>query len=390
MRFGVDASCWTNARGYGRYTRELLRALVVCGSADRFDVFVPAPDAASFDLQADNVRRVVVPQSVAPTRAASASGNRSLADMLRFTRAVFREAPRVFFSPSVYTYFPLPVGQRAVVTIHDTIAERYPELTLPSPRARLFWRAKVGLALRQADLILTVSEYAARDVASVLGVRPARLRISGEAPAPAFRPGSRAEAAEAAERVGVPRGGRWFTYVGGFNPHKHVDLIARCHARLAAEVDFPLHLVLVGPTSEDVFHGDQGRIRAAIRAAGTEALVHWTGFVPDEALRHLHSGALALLIPSECEGFGLPAVEAAACGTAVIATVESPLPELLAGGGLFVAPGDEQALYVAMRRLATEPATRAELSRAALARARALTWRRSAEAVLAALREVAR
>ena len=77
-------------------------------------------------------RVVVVQQTASPTLAASASGSRSPFDMLRFTRAVWKERPDVFFSPSVYTYFPLPVGLPAVVTVHDAIAERFPELTMPS------------------------------------------------------------------------------------------------------------------------------------------------------------------------------------------------------------------------------------------------------------------
>src|SRR6185503_15574121 len=99
-----------------------------------------------------------------PTQAASAGGARSPFDMLKLTAAVYRERPRVFFSPSVYTFFPLPRKSRPLICIHDCIAERYPELTLPSRRARWFWNAKVRIALRQARLVLTVSEYSARDL----------------------------------------------------------------------------------------------------------------------------------------------------------------------------------------------------------------------------------
>jgi glycosyltransferase involved in cell wall biosynthesis len=391
MRIGVDATCWANGRGYGRFTRQLVPAMAALAPDDEFVCLLDAAAAERFDLETPNVRPVVVALDEAPTRAAAAWGYRSPRDLLRLTRAVWRERPGVFFSPSVYTYFPLPPGQRAVVTVHDAIAERFPRLTLPTRRARLFWTIKVRLAIRQARLVLTVSDFAARELVEVLGVPPERIRVAGEAPAPAFRPsGSAEEIGAAARRVGLEPGARWFIYVGGFNPHKHVDAVVRAHARLVREAAGPpVHLLLVGTVDGDVFHGDQARIREAIRREGTEALVHWTGFVPDEDLRHLHSGAVALVLPSACEGFGLPAVEAAACGTPVVATTASPLPRLLDGGGFFVRPGDEAGLTEAMRALLADPALRARMGRAAAARAAVLDWARGARAALAALREAA-
>ena len=120
-----------------------------------------------------------------------------------------------------------------------------------------------------------------------------------------------AAVAAVSTRLGLPASARWITYVGGFNPHKRIDLILRAHAEVARGLAVPPHLLLVGTLTGDVFHGESGRLRAIVAECGTESLVHWTGFVPDERLRQLHSGALATLLPSECEGFGLPAVEAA-------------------------------------------------------------------------------
>ncbi len=390
MRIGVDATCWAHRRGYGRFARELLPPLASAAPADTFVCFADPTSADVFDCGAPNVRLVRVAQSAAPVDAASADGSRSPADMLRLTRAVAGEPLDVFFSPSVYTYFPLPPRLRALVTIHDAIAERFPTLTLPSRRARLFWTAKVRLALLQARLVLTVSQYSAREIAAVLGVSPALVRVAVEAPSPAYHPPTAEEAAAAAREAGLPDGSRYLIYVGGFSPHKRVDAIARAHAALARELGTAApHLVLVGPTSGDAFLGDQPAIRRAIAEGGAEPLVHWTGFLPDETLRRLHGGAIALLLPSLAEGFGLPAVEAAACGTPVIATTASPLPELLAGGGLFVAPGDDAALLDAMRRMATDEAGRRAMGVQACRRAGMLTWERAAEATLAALREAA-
>jgi glycosyltransferase involved in cell wall biosynthesis len=390
MRIGVDATCWANERGYGRFTRELTAAMVRESPADQFVCFLDARAEARFSLDAPNVVRVVVPQRVSPTRAAGSDSARSLPDMLRFTRAVRGNRLDVFFSPSVYTYFPLPPGLRAVVTIHDAIAERFPELTLPSWRARLFWKAKVGLAIRQARLILTVSEFAARELGEVLGIGRSRLRIATEAPAQAYRSGRNpGEIAAAARRAGVPPGKAWFVYVGGFNPHKLVDVLVRAHASAAARIPDPPFILLVGALEGDVFHSGQAAIRRAIGEAGNEALVRWTGFVEDEELSHLLAGALAVVLPSASEGFGLPAVEGAACGTAVIATTASPLPDLLPGGGIFVPPGDTAALADALVLLATDPEARRTMAAAAQRGAARLTWTAGARSTLAALREAA-
>ncbi|HET9799369.1 MAG TPA: glycosyltransferase family 1 protein, partial [Gemmatimonadaceae bacterium] len=390
MRIGVDGACLANGRGYGRFTRELLAELVSLASEHEFLLYGDRETLDRANVGLPNVRVVDVPQRIAPARAAAASGYRSPSDMLRLTRAVWRERPDVFWSPSVYTYFPLPPGLPVLVTVHDTITERFPELTMPSWRARMFWRAKVRLALWQSELVLTVSEFAAREIEMILGVARERLRVAGEAAAAAFHPATAAEARAAARSAGVPDGAPWFTYVGGFTPHKYVDRIVRAHAALVAEAlhggTVAPYLVLVGTLRDDNFHGVGAGIHEAITACGTGDYVRWTGFLPDDALRPLLAGTRALVLPSENEGFGLPAVEAAACGAPVIATTASPLPQLLEGGGVFVPPGDVDAVAAAMR-IMLDTAERDRLGRTALACAGRLTWRSSARATLAALHD---
>jgi glycosyltransferase involved in cell wall biosynthesis len=390
LRIGLDATCWANARGYGRFTRELVAAMVQQAPDDDFICFLDERARAVFDLRAPNVRIVVVPQGVSPTTAASADSSRTPGDMLRFTRAVLRERPDVFFSPTVYTYFPLPLGLPAVVTVHDAIAERFPELTLPSRRARLFWGAKVGLALRQSRLVLTVSEYAAREIVAVHRLRSDRVRVAPNAPAEIYRTPPTAEATRrAAAAVGLPPHAPWFAYVGGFSPHKHVDVLVRAHARVARHASGPVHLLLIGARSGDSFHGSHAAIEAAIATCGTADLVHWTDYVAEEPLRDLLGGALAVVLPSASEGFGLPPVEGAATGTPVVATTASPLPQLLEGGGIFVPPGDETALAHALEQMMTDEVGRQAMGRRAREQALALSWETSARITLAALREAA-
>ncbi len=391
MRIGVDVTSWANDRGYGRFTRELIPAMARIAPTDMFLCFADRRAADRFGVSAPNVELIEVPQTASPTTAAAAEGFRSPIDMLRLSRAVWRAGPDVFFNPTVYTYFPLPPGMRAVVTVHDTIAERYPALTLPTRRDRLFWKLKVQLALKQARFILTVSDFAARDIALLFGIAPGRLRVAVEAPAPVFRVSDSPEReAEAAGRVGLPSGSRWFTYVGGFNPHKRVDVLIRAHAEVVRTCgDAAPYLVLVGTRTGDVFHQSVKELDQLVADLGTERWVRWPGFVADEELRYLHAGAVGAVLPSECEGFGLPAVEAAACGTPVIATRASPLPDLLEGGGIFIAPGELEPLTHAMLSLLSDADLRERLGRRAQARASALDWSQAARVAVDALTEAA-
>jgi glycosyltransferase involved in cell wall biosynthesis len=391
VRIGIDATCWANERGYGRFTREIVSAMAALAPADEFVCFLDRKSADLFRLTAPNVLPVVIDLREAPVVAASAAGRRRLSDILRMTRAVARQPLDVFLSPSVYTYFPLPLRLPAVITIHDAIPERFSELTFPSRRSRLFWRMKVRLALIQSRLVLTVSDHAANELVRVLGVARDKVRVALEAPSPEYRPSnSEAEVAAAATRVGLPPGARWFVYVGGFNPHKNVPAIVRAHAALAKELGAASpYLLLVGTRERDVFQTEGADIQTAIEAGGVSHLVKWTGFLEDEVLRDIHSGSLGLVLISESEGFGLPAVEAAACGAPVIATTDSPLPQLLKGGGIFIRPGDDAALLSAMRTLSADEKKRRELGLAALAAARKLTWDRGARAALGAIREAA-
>src|SRR5215472_16329911 len=158
LRIGVDGACWPNRRGYGRYTRSLLAALAqLDGAGERYTLFLDEDTSRQCDLPA-SFERVIVRTAEPPAQAASAQGHRGIGDLVRMTRAVARARPDVFLFPSVYTFFPIVGRARAVVTIHDVIDERHPEMIFPGHDLALLWRMKVGLAVRQAHLIVTVSE----------------------------------------------------------------------------------------------------------------------------------------------------------------------------------------------------------------------------------------
>jgi glycosyltransferase involved in cell wall biosynthesis len=268
-----------------------------------------------------------------------------------------------------------------MIFIHDVIAEKYPDLTLPSLTARLAWRTKVSLALRQAGTIVTVSDHSKLGIIDVFNVPHHSVKVIGEAPGPIFK---RLEQPGRISRLRgwIPEEGRRVVYVGGFGPHKNLKRLLEVFARLTAHPEFAnLSLVLVGEYQNEVFYSAYAELRQQIVALGIESRVVFTGYLPDEDLVVLLNQADVLVLPSLLEGYGLPAVEAAACGCPVVATKSSPLPDLLGDGGIYFDPLNTYELEESLIRVLSSKTLRQKMSRAGLKAVEMLTWDRAALAL---------
>ncbi len=389
MRIGVDATCWSNRRGYGRFTRSLLTAALALDGLNQYVFFVDE-DSEKFPLpQGVEIVRVATDQ---PTvQAAAADGRRSLKDLWAIRRAMDSEKVDLFFFPSVYSYVPLLSPAPKLVTIHDTIPELYPELVFPTRRSRLLWNLKVKLGCAQAKLVLTVSDYSAMHLARKLKIPPSRLRIVNEAGDPAFRPLEWPDGSDLLARLGLPPGARFLVYVGGFSPHKNLRLLVDLFRELRARPSFDdLRLVLAGDYESDVFYSCYQQVREQVERSGLRERVVFAGHLGDEELVVLLNLAQALALPSFVEGFGLPAVEAAACGTPAVVTTRSPLPKLLGEGVIAVDPDDRAGWIAALARVLSDAPLRNQMRQAGLAAAGRLSWTHSAEQLLEIFEEVGR
>ncbi len=387
MRIGVDATCWSNRRGYGRFARALLSAALELDRANEYLFFLDAP-TDEFPIPA-NVEAVRVSADVPTVRAAAANGSRSVRDMWAMSRALSSARCDVFFFPSVYSYVPLTSGVPQLVTIHDVIPEMFPELVFPSLRSKLFWRAKVTVAVAQARLVLTVSEYSRQRLAEVLKIPAARLRVVNEASDPAIHKVERPQATPQLEKLGLIAGARFVTYVGGFSPHKNLPLLLDAFHELQKRDGLgDVKLVFGGDYESDVFFSGYRQLAGQVKLLGLEEKVIFTGYLRDADLLALMNLSQVLLLPSFCEGFGLPAVEAAACGTPSIVTSRSPLPELLGEGAIVLEPDDRAGWTDAMAAVLSEPPRRARMSVAAAAAVQKLSWQNSARQLLAIVDEV--
>jgi len=361
--------------------------LVRLDSKSRYVFFVDSPEEPEGVPPEVEVRHV---QTVAPTAlAASSNTHRSARDMWQMSRAMSNSDIDLLLFPTVYSYVPVFSRAKKIVLIHDVIPEKYPQLTLPMRTARLFWKIKVLLGRWQADAIVTVSDYSRQALLQHFNLPPERVFVVGEASDPIFCVLDRALPTTRLQSLGIAGNNRLVVYVGGFSPHKNLELLVMVFASLATKAAFSdLHLVMVGEYEKEVFHTYFGTIQEQVRRLGMTDRVIFTGYLPDEELVTLLNLSTVLVLPSLMEGFGLPAVEAAACGCPVIATSASPLPTLLADGGLYIDPINPTDLEIALIRVLESKSLRQRMRTAGLAAACQLTWDMAARQLIAVMQKI--
>ncbi len=271
----------------------------------------------------------------------------------------------------------LPSG-RSVVTVHDLAFIVAPE-TMPSARRR-YLTALTAHSVRHAAQVIAVSESTRRDLIAWLGIDPERVTVTRLAAEPRFRPSAPADLDAFRERVGLNR--PYILSVGTQEPRKNTALLVQAFASLADE--FPHGLVLVGPAG---WLGEElDRALSALPERVRER-VRLTGFVDDDDLPLWYGAAEALAYPARYEGFGLPVLEAMACGIPVVTSNVSSLPEVSGGAALLVDPGSSAELAAALWSVMTNPGLASELRERGLRRAAAFSWETTARLTVGAYRK---
>ena len=359
---GIDGGSWSNRRGYGRFLRELLPEVVALRPDWRFTVFLDRPQPDTID--APNLKWLAARTTQPVAEAASADGYRSPVDLLRMGQAVNRVKLDLLFFPTVFSYFPVARLIPIIVGIHDTMADRFPQWAFDGKKNELLWRAKVKMALAQATRIMTVSEYSKRTIVDLFQTRPEEIGVVSEAAAAVFRP------------LGLERE-PFLLAVGGISPNKNLDLLIRILPQLRTRRP-ELRLVLVGDYTNDAFRSCYQGLGALVDATQSNSTVDFAGFVPDGELAKLYNRCEAFVMPSLEEGFGLPLVEAMACGCACVVSSGHSLEEVGGDAVITADPRNDSAWIEALANTARYPELRAR----AVERARHFTWRRGAEALV--------
>jgi glycosyltransferase involved in cell wall biosynthesis len=389
MRIGVDACCWGNKRGFGRFTRELLTALAERDKTNEYLFFVDRQLGAEAEFPT-TVEKICAATSTSPIEAASAAGRRSIRDLLAMTHQVSRHKVDLFFFPAVYSYFPVVNRAKVVVTLHDMIADRHSDLIFPNRRAKMFWKMKQNAAVFQADRVATVSEYSKRQIMEYFDLPESRMGLITEAAHSSFKvlPLSNG-AIDTLARYGLSAEDTFLLYVGGISPHKNLDTLIDAFAYFVTTGGHSnLKLALVGDYRDDPFFSAYPALKGKVDELGLQERIIFTGFVPDKELAYFYNAAVLSILPSFEEGFGLPAVESMACGTPVAASNRGSLPEVLGKAGVFFDPGDSRDLARAITEVLTDDARRERMKRDGLTRASSFNWGKAAEDAMSIFEEL--
>lgn len=271
-------------------------------------------------------------------------------------------------------FCPVP----SIITIHDLAFLSFPQTFRRHNRLYLAWATRVSA--HRAARILAVSEATKREIIRLLHIPPERIVVTYDACDARFTPPDRAALADFRRRAGLPD--RFILFVGTLEPRKNLPTLLDAYARIAAATDAPL---IIGGGKGWLYDA----IYARLDALGLRDRVRFAGYIDADDLPFWYAAATVFAFPSVYEGFGMPPLEAMACGTPVVASDSSSLPEVVGDGGLLVSPADADALAAALLRLLNDDELRAELSARGLRQAARFSWHETAARTLRAYQEVA-
>ena len=371
-RIAVDARwVFRELSGIGRYTLELLRQLGEQGSAFHFVVLVrdgerrEFVEAAAGLMGKENFEFAELPHGVFSLRG-------------QFAAARWLRERRIDVYHSTNFMVPLPAFPRkkphavkCVCNIHDLIPLVHPEFTPRALKTRFFpvYRALMHEIARRVDGVVTGSESARRDIEQRLGISGKHIVVAADGVDARYVPGG--------EKPSVRSGVKTVLYVGRCDPYKNVPGLVEVFARLVREGGVRARLRIVG--SPDARYPEAGE---TARRLGVADLVEWSGYLDEAGLLKAYQEADVLALLSRYEGFGLPVLEAMACGTPVVCSNAASLPEVAGAAARLVDPEDVAGAAAALREVLANLETAARLRAAGLEQARKFSWRAATDAVL--------
>jgi glycosyltransferase involved in cell wall biosynthesis len=361
MRIAIDARKLRDF-GIGTYIRNILIELSRLDQATEYVVLCRPDDVESGEVLGRNFR--MVPES-APTY--------SIEEQIRIPIALAREGVKLVHEP--HYVLPPAIGCRSVVTIHDCIHLMFPQY-LPSKLAYVYAKASMWSATRKADRILTVSEASKRDILRFFDVKPEKVAVIHNAIDERFlapADATRMDLVRQRYQLDHP----FILYVGNIKPHKNVERLIDAFGRARTAGPDGLKLVIIGDELSRY-----PALRQAVHRHKLDKQVRFLGFQPQETLAAFYRLARAFVFPSLYEGFGLPPLEAMACGCPVVASRAASLPEVCGDAAYYIDPMDVHSIAEGMYKVLVDDELRHSLTEKGGERAKLFTWERTAQQTL--------
>jgi len=358
--------------GIGRYAFRMLECLAALNREDHFIVYRGKMENTRFDWQGLHSRpNVEIRDGPWPLYWPI--------EQLIWPITLRSNQVDLFYSP--YIIAPLLArGIPTIITVHDLLFDRYPQY-MPLSWSRPYYRYMLSQGLRRAQKVITVSHSTAADLQDFYEIQTDKIEVVSEGVDPGFHPvreHGRLKAIRETYQLERP----YLLTVGVRRPHKNFAALVEAFARIAQDV--PHELVFVGPADERF----PDHARRAAAQSGMNGRVRFLDWVPEEHLAELYTQADGVVLPSLMEGFGLPALEAMACGTPVIASRSTSYRELVGEAGLLVDPEDTQEMAEAIETLINDLDLWQRLGTASLERASQFTWERAARRLQQMIEEV--
>lgn len=370
MLIGIDASRATASQRTGteNYSLYLVRALLALGSSHRFRLYFNQPPEPNLFLISNRVEQRILPFA-------------RMWSHLRLGWEVRRHPPDVLFVPS--HVLPVAYCGPSVATVHDLGYLHYPQAHPTLQRWYLDWSTRLNA--RQAKVVVADSQATLADLERFYGTSSDKIQVAYPAGSALERVTDETVLAECRERYRTGR--RYVLYLGSLQPRKNLSGLVRAFGLAVRELELAADISLVLAGKQGWLPEDLAGIA---RAEGVAERVVLTGYVPESDLAALLCGALVYVLPSFYEGFGLPVLEAMSCGTPVICSNVSSLPEVAGDAALLVDPSDTASLAEAIACICADEQLRQGMVNRGLSRAAQFSWHACAEQVMLAIEKAGR
>jgi glycosyltransferase involved in cell wall biosynthesis len=371
MKVGIDgrAAKWYRGTGIGTYTYQLVSSLNSIDKLNEYLLFMP--ENSNIDI---SFNRNFTIKNI------SEGNSSNFWDEVNIPNLLMGEDIELYHVPQNGVGLPKEKNCPFVITLHDVIPLKMPE-TVGDNYLRIFTEEMAGI-VSNCNGIITVSEFSKEDISQAFHYPKDKIFVTHLAAECIYRPLDK-EACESLVKKYYGLSGDYILYVGGFSPRKNIVGLIEAFSKLISRYKKDIKLVIAGKQGKSY-----SIYKNKAEELGISDKVVFPGFIPVDHMPHLYNASRLLAYPSFYEGFGLPPVEAMACGTPVVASNTTSIPEVLGDAALFVDPHDVDKLNDAMLYVLTDANLRERLIIRGLVRSSELSWRKTAKDTMIAYNKI--